>query len=781
MKHVLAVFERSIYLKNFIAMSFVVLFTVMMGISAQAQTDTSVNPDVAAPSPNDIREFQRLLGDTRIQNWLKQAAEAEPSIETKGSGVGMKEQLLLVVQKIKQRRADLREAWNGISLTPEIITVIWQSEMSDTATLQAITYLVIFLVVGAGFEWLYVQYFGQRLLRLELQKFVNLKRRVRVALARAALIFGSLFVFALGSVGTFLSFDWPSMVELVVLEILIVILVVRVGITVSRFFLSPRVEDLRLVSLDRREAKAVHFWLAVIVTFGVVSLAISSVFEKLLIATTLVVPILANLSVAVMGMAIWAIVTLIAIWRIASLIANNRDGYGKPSANASSRTSARFWALYLSIIVGAIFLLWVINTNAVMGSVAIFGLLYPATVMLRNWVDYLFDQAESMEFLLEQSENSEVLVSEGAEEIADDAKNAAEPEDTTSYSRRYDTYRPIVRRIVRFTLIICSVAGLVLIWNNGVFSFSDRSTLESKIFEIIVDIIVALLIADLVWIWAKTAIDRRLADYVPPEDGHAPGPEARMATLLPLLRVILMVTLLTMVGLSVLASFGVNIAPLLAGAGVLGVAIGFGAQALVRDVVAGIFFLIDDAFRIGEYIEVEDLQGTVESMSIRSLRVRHHRGAVHTIPFGELKALTNYSRDWVIMKLEFRIPFDTDMQLVKKLVKKIGAELKENPEFSDSIIETLKSQGVRRMEEFNMVMGVKFMTKPGEQWVIRREAYHKVRDAFEANGIGFAERTVKVEVQSDGPLSDATKDAVMGAAQNAIESNLPAPPVPDEP
>lgn len=121
-----------------------------------------------------------------------------------------------------------------------------------------------------------------------------------------------------------------------------------------------------------------------------------------------------------------------------------------------------------------------------------------------------------------------------------------------------------------------------------------------------------------------------------------------MATLLPLLRVALMVTLLAMVIMSVLTSLGVNVAPLIAGAGVVGVAIGFGAQSLVKDVFSGIFFLIDDAFRVGEYVEIDNLRGTVERISIRSLQIRHHRGAVHTLPFGELKSLTNHSRDWVI-------------------------------------------------------------------------------------------------------------------------------------
>ena len=300
--------------------------------------------------------------------------------------------------------------------------------------------------------------------------------------------------------------------------------------------------------------------------------------------------------------------------------------------------------------------------------------------------------------------------------------------------------------------------------------------------EVLIDSIVALLLADLVWTWAKTVIDKKIADYEPPVDGQAPGPEARLITLLPLLRTILMVTLLVMVILSVLSASGVNIAPILAGAGIVGIAIGFGTQSLVRDIVAGIFFLIDDAFRLGEYIEVGDLMGTVESISIRSMRIRHHRGKVHTVPYGELKSLTNHSRDWVIMKLEFRVPFDTDLQLVKKLVKKVGEELKANEHYGSSILSTLKSQGVRRMEEFNMVVGVKFMTKPGEQWLVRRDAYQKVRDAFEANGIRMAERNVKVAIEGGEHLTEEQRNAVAGAAQEAaLDAPALEKPVPDTP
>ena len=196
-----------------------------------------------------------------------------------------------------------------------------------------------------------------------------------------------------------------------------------------------------------------------------------------------------------------------------------------------------------------------------------------------------------------------------------------------------------------------------------------------------------------------------------------------------------------------LSSLGIDIAPLLAGAGVIGVAIGFGTQTLVRNIVSGIFYLLEDAFRVGEYVEFGQIRGTVESISLRFLRLRHHRGTVHTIPFGEIRWLTNQSRDWQIMKLEFRVPFDTDVMLVESLVKRIGEELMQDAELGSWLLEPVKSRGVIRIEEFCMVIGVKFTTRPGDgQFMVRREAFHRILDAFAANGIRFSDRHVKVEM-----------------------------------
>ena len=191
-----------------------------------------------------------------------------------------------------------------------------------------------------------------------------------------------------------------------------------------------------------------------------------------------------------------------------------------------------------------------------------------------------------------------------------------------------------------------------------------------------------------------------------------------------------MVVLVTMAGLMALSAMGVEIGPLIAGAGVVGVAIGFGAQTLVKDIISGMFFLLDDAFRIGEYIVSGSYKGTVESFSLRSIKLRHHRGYLYTVPFGELGAVQNMSRDWVIDKLSVGVTYDTDLDKVKQIIKQIGKELQANEEFAPHIIETLKMQGVEQFGDFAIQIRMKMMTKPGEQFVIRRRAYAMIKKAF---------------------------------------------------
>jgi small-conductance mechanosensitive channel len=259
-------------------------------------------------------------------------------------------------------------------------------------------------------------------------------------------------------------------------------------------------------------------------------------------------------------------------------------------------------------------------------------------------------------------------------------------------------------------------------------------------------------------------------------DGESGKSQSRLATLLPIFRYAIVALIVVVAAMIVLANLGVAIGPLFAGAGVIGIAIGFGAQTLIRDIFSGAFFLLDDAFRKGEYIEVAGAKGVVEKISIRSFQLRHHRGAVNTIPFGEIRQLTNYSRDWVMMKLPLRLTYDTDVDKVRKLIKKLGQQLLEDPVIGKMFLQPLKSQGVFSMEDSAMIVRVKYMTRPGDQFVTRKVIYAAIRELFQNEGIHFAHREVTVRLADGEHVEDLTpeqREAVTGAARAVLDEPQP--------
>lgn len=214
---------------------------------------------------------------------------------------------------------------------------------------------------------------------------------------------------------------------------------------------------------------------------------------------------------------------------------------------------------------------------------------------------------------------------------------------------------------------------------------------------------------------------------------------SRLRTLMPLLRAIAGVTIAVFGGLLVLAELGVNITPLIAGASVLGLAVSFGSQSLVRDIVSGIFFLVEDSFRIGEYVDCSKVKGTVEGFSVRSLKLRHQNGQLHIVPFGQVGHITNFSRDWTVVKFNLAFAHGTDVELLRKTVKKIGMDMMEEPTFKPILIQPLKMQGVVDIKDNQVIIRFKFMARPKNPSMIQRMGIRRMYDAFPALGIKFAQ------------------------------------------
>lgn len=339
-----------------------------------------------------------------------------------------------------------------------------------------------------------------------------------------------------------------------------------------------------------------------------------------------------------------------------------------------------------------------------------------------------------------------------------------------------------IGRVIVFGIVIMLIAGQWGIDFSNLASAGLGVQFAGHFFEALF----ILATGYLVWEVVTLLLNRKLAaeqtaagiDLSADEPGGGEGGGqggSRLSTVLPMIKLVVQTGIIAMTVLVALGNLGIDITPLLAGAGIVGIAIGFGAQTLVRDVVSGIFFLIDDAFRVGEYLVIGDTVGTVEKLSVRSLQLRHHTGPIHTVPYGEIPKVTNNSRDWVIMKLKFTFPFETDVNRIKKIFKKVGQDMLEAP-YADDMFQTFKSQGVYAVDDVGIVIRGKFMTKPGAQWIIRKDIYARVQKALDEAGIQFARKEVRVQIpgmEDKSELTKPQKTAIAAGAADAAEKTEP--------
>jgi len=309
-------------------------------------------------------------------------------------------------------------------------------------------------------------------------------------------------------------------------------------------------------------------------------------------------------------------------------------------------------------------------------------------------------------------------------------------------------FRRALSRLADTFLWILGAAWLCETWGLDLI-YPEPGSIERMIVRPALEAAATVVAAWILWTALSAIIDEKMPPPATPGDeDEIPGSASRLDTLLPLVRNTLLIGLAVVAVIVALATLGLDIGPLLAGLGVVGIAIGFGAQSLVRDVISGIFFLMEDAFRVGEYIDTGRLRGTVEGMSLRSVRLRHQNGQMHTIPFGQVQSVTNYSRDWSVVKFNLHLEPTSDIETVRKTIKRVGEELLDDPEIGAEFMQPLKMQGVVDVLQTALVVRCKFTATPLRPTYLQRQALRRLIEAFAARQIRFAAPNVTVQLTS---------------------------------
>jgi len=518
---------------------------------------------------------------------------------------------------------------------------------------------------------------------------------------------------------------------------------IRFFILVANLVLSPLAPALRLFPLQNEDAKFLYRWTIAIVVTAIIIADIAYLFLGAGIGqeSFLFIYSMSGLSVSLL--------VVLVIWRcrhrVARAIWSGDPARDKAEFSLRARIAGS-WHWFAMLYVIGMGLFWFVRGLAegeiAMLSTIISVFLIPLLIGINSWAERLLDIASGLSpssFVSPDADSAESSSDSGAplSEAAADQK-----EDRKSYLQQHLPLIKIVLRILLVALLFFLILGL---W--GIDLPVGRIFTSTAL-----NIMGLLLLGIVVWQFTKARIDRKIREEMPDDDeemeeGGRGG--SRIGTLLVLLRKFVFSVLFVIVSLIILSSLGLDIGPLIAGAGVIGLAIGFGSQTLVRDILSGVFFLIDDAFRVGDYIETGGIKGMVEQISLRSVKLRHPRGMVFTIPFGDMGAVQNFSRDYIITKLDVRVRYDADVDQIRKIVKKINKDLQKDEEIGPVLLSKVKSQGVREMDDSAMILRVKFKTPPGEQFVVRREVYKRIQERFKKEGIEFAHRNVTVYLPPD--------------------------------
>lgn len=220
--------------------------------------------------------------------------------------------------------------------------------------------------------------------------------------------------------------------------------------------------------------------------------------------------------------------------------------------------------------------------------------------------------------------------------------------------------------------------------------------------------------------------------------------EKRITTLLGIARGVISVAIWTIFMMIFLQQLGLNVGPILAGAGIIGLAVGFGAQELVRDAISGFFLLFENRIRTGDVAVVNGTGGLVEHINLRTITLRDLSGVVHTFQNGKINTLANMTKDWSAMVFDIGVAYKENTDKVTEVIKKVGNELQEDPEYKDSILEPIELMGVDKFGDSAVVIKARIKTQPVKQWMIGREFNRRIKLAFDQAGIEipFPHRTI---------------------------------------
>jgi len=663
--------------------------------------------DLVSTIENDA-EREVLVGRLNALIELKKAERAALDPEEQTVGAIVIDQLSANSRALGRQLSALTDA---ILAIPSAITSIRQG-LSDPATVERWTvgFLALISVLAAG---LIAQGVVKRLLAKPLSSIAwregeGLLMQIPMLAARLILILVPPAAFA--AVGGLLIslFSEDGIARPVALSVIYAVAIVGAIKAIARTIMAPGVAGARPVRLADETAHYLYIWIkriSAVGVFGYFAIQIAGYLGLTGSAQSL----------------LFKLIGLLLALLFVMLIMQNQRGVaqfigGKEGARLSQlrRRLADLWHVLAVLYVAVIYLVWVVDMPG--------GFAYVTRATLLTAVAIFLGIAAA---------SFAVRMVDRAFSLSSDLKTRL-----PGLEARVNRYLPIVKFVLKGIVTVVAALAVLQAWDLDVLKWLGEPTGRALVSRL-ASIGAIVLMAIVAWEVLSAGIERYLASADASQSQRA-------RTLLPLIRKVILVALSVIVGLTVLSELGINITPLLAGAGVVGLAIGFGAQTLVRDIITGLFILIEDTISVDDYVMLGGHEGTVEALSIRSIRLRDISGIVRTVPFSDVTAVINYTREFAYAVLEIGIAYKEDVDRVTQVIEEVGQELRQDPEQRVHILADLQVQGLDRFDDSAVVIKARIKTAPGRQWAVRRAFNRLLKRRFDAENIEipFPQRTV---------------------------------------
>lgn len=675
--------------------------------------------DLAAVMEDEAAREQ-LLSRIRTLIATRKNTQVEPPVESAGARL-----IAAVSENVRETRRRLVATADALRDAPVIFAWV-QDQAANPKTRQRwfdlIIKVALILFAGAVAERLARHLLRRPRRALEEPDAETLWVRLPLLTGRTMLDLVPLVGFAATAYAVATVMPLTPQVHVVALILINAYLIVRGILAVAGVLLAPTAESLRILPLTDLTANYLFIWIRRLV--GV------SVFGFFFAEVALLLGLPGGGYTGLLGLLGLVITGLVVVFVLQNRVPVAARIRGEGKTGRAARLRDRFadiWHVLAVIYVAAIYGVWALGMEGgfqyLARATAVTVVILIAARLIMTGLDRLLERGLA---------------------IRQDVRDRF-----PTLEERANRYFPAMRLLLRWAVGLIAALALLETWGVGALGWLD-TPLGKQLTESAFSIIAVLVLALIFWEAVNTGVERYLNRT--DAQGNVFERSARIRTLLPLLRRVAITALAVMVSLIVLSELGINIGPLLAGAGVIGLAVGFGAQTLVKDVITGLFILVEDTIAVGDWVSVGGHEGDVESLSIRTIRIRDVPGTVYTVPFSEVGTVINYTKDFSNVMVYVGISYRENVDEVMKVIEDLGREMAEDQSLGADIIAPLETQGVSEFRDSAVIIRAKMMVRAGTQWGLKREFNRRLKNRFDELGIEipFPQRTITFGEDKEG-------------------------------